>query len=225
MSWKNYFYFQRGDKIAILTLLILIVISGIIYLATTPSHDKDTSYAKTKLAEEFNHFQSQLIEKKTNTKEGKIYKDENSAGNNIQYPYQEKLKQGQKIDLNKADTTELKKIPGIGSTFANRIVKYRYSLGGFVNIDQLKEVWGMDENRFSKIVPYITIEGRVSKIKINTATFQDLNRHPYIASQQAKIILDIRERKGKIESANRLYMLEEFSKADVEKLSPYLDFD
>lgn len=226
MSWKNYFYFQRGDKIAIITLLILIAISGVIYLITIPSPDKDTSQAKSKLEQEFDYFQSQLTEKETNLAEDKIYKNKkNSTDNNISYIYQEKLKQGQRIELNKADTSELKKIPGIGSIFANRIVKYRNSLGGFINIDQLKEVWGMDENRFTKISPYITIEENVSRIKINTATFQELNKHPYIAYQQAKVILDIRERKGKIESTNRLSMLEEFTKADVEKLTPYLDFD
>ena len=45
--------------------------------------------------------------------------------------YLPKLKPGATIDLNTADTTLLKRVPGIGSSFARRIVKYRELLGGY----------------------------------------------------------------------------------------------
>lgn len=225
MSWKNYFYFQKGDKIAVLILLALIVISGIIYMVTKPSYTKNSYTPNAKLEEEFNYFQSQLIRKNTVTDKNKIYKEEDSKREHLKYLYQEKLKQGETIELNKADTSELKKIPEIGSTYANRIVKYRNLLKGYVDINQLKEVWGMDDERFIRISPYITIEPNIVKIRVNSATFQELNKHPYISYNQAKIILDIRERKGKIDSVNRLSLLEEFTRKDIERLTPYLDFD
>lgn len=226
MSWKNYFYFQKRDKIAIIILLTLIVISGVIYIITKPSPKRNDSESISNLEKEFNEFQSQLTDKDTaDGYDNRISKNDNLKDNYIKYPYQEKLKQGETVELNKADTSELKKIPGIGSGYANKIVKYRNLLGGYVNIDQLKEVWGIDDTLFEKITPYITIEPEAIRIKINSTTFQELNKHPYITYKQAKVIIDIRERKGKIESMNRLSLLEEFIDADINRLTPYLAFD
>lgn len=226
MSWKNYFYFQKRDKIAIIILLTLIVISGVIYIITKPSPKRNDSESISNLEKEFNDFQSQLTDKDTaDGYENKLSKNDNLKDNYTKYPYQEKLKQGETVELNKADTSELKKIPGIGSGYANKIVKYRNLLGGYVNINQLKEVWGIDDTLFEKITPYITIEPEAIRIKINSATFQELNKHPYITYKQAKVIIDIRERKGKIESMNRLSLLEEFIDADISRLTPYLAFD
>lgn len=219
MSWKNYFYFQRRDKVAILILLLLITISGAIFIATKPSPARKDSIETSDLGKKFNEFQAQLSEKET------TIKNKQSDKNYIKYPYQEKLKQGETIALNKADTSELKKIPGIGSAYANRIVKYRNLLGGYADISQLKEIWGMDDERYDKITPYITIDRKVKQIQINFATFQELNKHPYVNYEQAKIIVDIRERKGKIESMNRLALLEEFAGNDIERLTPYFDFN
>ena len=58
-----------------------------------------------------------------------------------------KFPAGTVIELNQADTLTLKKIPGIGSTFARRIVGYRELLGGFYTVHQLAEVYGIDEER------------------------------------------------------------------------------
>ena len=45
------------------------------------------------------------------------------------------------VNLNTADTTELKSLKGIGSKLAGRIVKFRNSAGGFYSIDQLTDVY------------------------------------------------------------------------------------
>lgn len=226
MSWKDYFYFQRGDKIAIIILLILIIINGIIYIIAKPSPEEGEHQTISNLEKEFNNFQSQLTDKEPVNKYGsKEVNNVDLKDNYIEYPHQEKLKQGETVELNKADTSELKKIPGIGSAYANKIVKYRNLLGGYIDIDQLKEIWGMDDILFEKITPYITIEPEAIKIKINSTTVQELNKHPYITNKQAKIIIDIRERKGKIESMNRLALLDEFTDTDINKLTPYVAFD
>lgn len=56
----------------------------------------------------------------------------------IQYSYPRKLKEGQYININSADTTELQKIPGIGSYYARSIIRYRERLGGFVSYKKWK---------------------------------------------------------------------------------------
>ncbi|EKC54292.1 hypothetical protein LEA_15930 [human gut metagenome] len=57
-----------------------------------------------------------------------------------------KYPEGTLVDLSEADTTELKKIPGIGSGIARMIVAYRKRLGGFYDTVQLKEVNYVDED-------------------------------------------------------------------------------
>lgn len=225
MNWKDYLYIQRGDRIAIILLLILIVIAGGVYILTSPDKNQRQDILVDK---EFETFLINLKEKdtlETTPYEARIYKDETHNYNYPRYTPQEKLKEGETIELNSSDTTELKKIPGIGSGFANRIVKYNNLLGGYSNLDQIKEVWGMDDYLYDKILPYLTIVPKTKKIRVNSATFEELNKHPYISYKQAKIIEDIRDRKGNIESMNRLSLLDEFTDNDIRRLTPYISFE
>ncbi|WP_029903308.1 helix-hairpin-helix domain-containing protein [Prevotella sp. 10(H)] len=216
MCLKDYFYFQKRDRLAILLLLILIVLSGIIYILTKPAPKAEDNLTETQEA-------SFINTKKENTKTAnrKIQNTQKP----LAYSYQEKLKTGETIELNSADTTALKKIPGIGTAYASRIVKYRNLLGGYADITQLQEVWGIDEGLYNKITPYLTIEPKTNTIRINHLSIKELMRHPYIDYKQAKAIADIRERKGKIESVNRLSLLDEFCEEDIKRLNPYLSFD
>ena len=135
-----------------------------------------------------------------------------------------KLAEGETIFLNKSDTTDWKKIPGIGSTYASRIVKYRDLLGGFVSVDQLREVYGIDDKLFVKIYPYVEVDGEYTKIAVNKLEFKELLRHPYLNYKQVKAIFDLRRRKGNISSINELALLNEFASEDIERLAPYLEF-
>ena len=92
--------------------------------------------------------------------------------------YLPKLKPGATIDLNSADTTLLKRVPGIGSSFARRIVKYRDLLGGYYVVEQLQEVYGMDRERYDAIHPYFTVGTAVRPL---TLTIDSISYHPYLS--------------------------------------------
>lgn len=219
MDWKNLFYFQKGDRVAIIILLSLIIILGGLNLILKP-HEEPKPIAKTN--ENFIQFLSELKNSDSiNVNNQKAY------NKNSDYPYIDKLSKGETIDINKADTTLLKKIPGIGSSYANRIVKYRNLLGGYTALDQLNEVWGIDPELFNNLSLYLTIDTNfeIEELKINSASIKELVKHPYLNYEQAKVIVDIRERKGKIESINRLGLLDEFTQQDIMRLTPYLDFN
>ncbi|NDV78664.1 helix-hairpin-helix domain-containing protein [Dysgonomonas sp. 511] len=219
MNWKDYLYFQRGDKTAIILLLILILLAGILYAVSYP---KQTRTQPENISDN-NRFEAFIANMKyTEDTETQAKQDRHKNSPPL---YQQKLKAGETIELNSADTTALKKIPKIGRGFANRIVKYRELLGGFNHIEQLKEVWGMDDYLFDDIKPYMTLTAKSRKIKINSASFRELAKHPYINYKQAQAITDIRERKGAIGSIGRLELLDEFSEKDIKRLSPYLSFD
>ncbi|WP_108821580.1 helix-hairpin-helix domain-containing protein [Dysgonomonas sp. Marseille-P4361] len=217
MDWKNLFYFQKGDRIAICISLCLIVILGGLLMFSKPRKESNSAI---KTNEEFDQFLSQL--KNTDSIDTNHKKAYNRNNN---YTYIPKLSKGETIEINNADTTQLKRIPGIGTSYANRIIKYRNLLGGFTSLDQLNEVWGVDIELFNKIRPYLSINPSVSKIKINSASIKELVKHPYLNYEQAKVIADMRDRKGKIESTNRLSLLDEFTQQDLMRLTPYLEFD
>lgn len=141
------------------------------------------------------------------------------------YTRTEKFPEGTLVELNTADTTTLKKVPGIGSTFARRIVKYRELLGGFYTVGQLAEVYGIDEERYAALAPwFITDTLYIRKLDINTLPAADLRRHPYLDYRQAKVIEQLRKQKSRLSGWENLQLIEEFTDMDRKRLRPYLSF-
>lgn len=109
------------------------------------------------------------------------------------------------LDINVADSTVLVELPQIGVVMASRIQRYRERLGGFVSLDQLYEVRGMDSARYATINPYIVLENKeIRIIDVNRDAFKALLRHPYLEYEQVKAIVNHRERKGFIKDWTQL---------------------
>ena len=133
-----------------------------------------------------------------------------------------KYPEGTLVDVNTADTTELKKIPGIGSGIARRIVAYRNRLGGFYSLEQLNEV----EFVSADLLKWFKLESdSVRKLSINRAGLDLLRAHPYINFYQAKVIVEYRRKRGEIKSLSQLSLYEEFTEKDLVRLSAYVSFD
>lgn len=112
------------------------------------------------------------------------------------------------LDLNQADSTALVALPQIGEVMASRIHRYRNRLGGFVSMEQLFEIKGMDTARFETIKPYIVLEtNEIKKINVNQDEFKTLLRHPYLEYDQVKAIVNHRERKGLIKDWKQLKLV------------------
>ena len=137
-------------------------------------------------------------------------------------PYIPKYEEGTIVDLNKADTSILKRIPGIGSTLARMIVVYRQRLGGFYDVSQLQEVphVGVELNKWFVVTP-----AGLHKIQVNSASLDKLRSHPYMDFYKAKAIMEYRRKRGKIKGLSQLSMFEEFTEKDLKRLSPYLTFE
>lgn len=63
------------------------------------------------------------------------------------------------IDLNTADQAALETLPGIGPELAARIIAYREANGHFMTKQQIMDVEGIGEGRYSRIEPYLTVGG------------------------------------------------------------------
>lgn len=216
MNWKDWLFIPKSDKIAIVSLSILIVILLGVHFTISKKPIEENQIT---IPEDYIEWQAQLTEKKEEEKQT-YFKEQKKYYNH----YQPKMKIGETIELNSSDTTQLKTIPGIGSGYANRIVNYRNSLGGFAHIEQLEEVWGMDTYLYSQITPYLTLDPKHDSIYINLDDFKELLKHPYLNYKQVLVIDDIRSRKGAIKSLNRLQLLDEFKKKDIERLKEYISF-
>ena len=133
-----------------------------------------------------------------------------------------KYPEGTLVDVNAADTTELKKIPGIGSGIARRIVAYRNRLGGFYSLEQLNEVEFVSADLFK----WFKLESdSIRKLPINRVGLDQLRAHPYINFYQAKVIVEYRRKRGEIKSLSQLSLYEEFAEKDLKRLSAYVSFD
>lgn len=133
-----------------------------------------------------------------------------------------KYEAGTVVELNSADTTELKKIPGIGSGIARMITGYRSRLGGFYDIAQLKEIH-LD---VEKLRPWLNVAtDNIRRLNINRTGIERLRAHPYINFYQAKIIVDYRKKKGALKSLKQLSLYDEFTPQDLERISHYVCFE
>lgn len=133
---------------------------------------------------------------------------------------QEKYEAGVVLDLNTTDTTELKKIPGIGSNYASKIIRYRDQLGGYVSVNQLKEI-GIPEECFLWLK---TSHEAINRLQLNKSSFSQLNRHPYLNFYQTKAICEHRRKYGPIKDIVQLRLYTVFTQNDLQRIQPYLDF-
>jgi len=127
------------------------------------------------------------------------------------------------ISLNDADTIDLQQLPGIGPSFARRIVKYRDLLGGFCTKEQLLEVYGMDSTRYAAIQGYVTVNPDiVRKMNINTISIKEMTRHPYFEFYVAKSILNYRNGIGSYTDIAQIKEAKLVYEQLYNKIEPYL---
>lgn len=134
----------------------------------------------------------------------------------------QKLPEGTRVELNKADTTVLKQIPGIGSVISRRIVSYREQLGGYSHIKQLEEI----QINADILSLWFTVDTTlITPLHLNSASLNQLRRHPYLNFYQARVIIEHRRKHGKIKSMKELALYEEFTEEERRRLKPYISFD
>ena len=117
-------------------------------------------------------------------------------------------------------------LPGIGPVLSARIIKYRRLLGGYASVDQLREVYGLPEETFGLISGRLSADSLdVKRIRVNSATFGDLIRHPYFRKEEVPALLKYRELNGRIDGLEELLTNRVISVETAGKIVPYLAFD
>ena len=135
--------------------------------------------------------------------------------------YPAKLKNGEHIVLNTADTTQLMKVPGIGSYYAKEIVRHGKWIGGYVSVDQLDEIDGFPQTAKQY---FIVDHPTPQRLNINRLSLKQLRNHPYINYYQAKAIVDYRRLHGDIKSLQDLRFSKDFTEGAIRRLEPYIEY-
>lgn len=126
-------------------------------------------------------------------------------------------------ELNSTDSVRLLDIPGIGPVFAARIIRYRNLLGGYYDVSQLKEIYGMREENFAAVSKYVTVDRSLLRtLNVNFLTIQELGRHPYIGYNTARKLCRLRDKAGKFSSPE--YLSPIVTGDSLIRLVPYLKF-
>lgn len=127
------------------------------------------------------------------------------------------------LDINQADTTAFKSLPGIGSKLSARIVHFREKLGGFYSIAQVAETFGLHDSVFQKIKSRLNCQPvSIKTININIADQESLASHPYIGRALARTIAAYRKQHGPFSSVEGIRSIMMLSDEVYKKLTPYL---
>lgn len=130
------------------------------------------------------------------------------------------------IDINRADTSQLKQVYGIGSWSAKVMVQYREKLGGYVSFMQLLELPYMTKGRLDSLYPRLDLDPtEIRKLDINSNTAEFLASHPYLTFSQANAIVAFRMRNGKFNRADQLVEHKLIPDSILMRLEPYLQLD
>lgn len=128
------------------------------------------------------------------------------------------------IEINSADSLSIVYLKGVGPAFTKRIIKYRSMLGGFHNINQLREVYGMTDSLFLNVQSQIQVDKtQIIKIPINAIDFNSLRKHPYFSYASAQAIINFKFKHGKLTEQD-LKSLGVFSEEKLALILPYIEY-
>ena len=133
----------------------------------------------------------------------------------------EKFRHYVSLDLNTVDSLTLLRVPGIGPSFAHRILSLRQRLGGYYTVLQLQEVYGMNEEKFLELRPWFTIKTQPTVHRLSELRADSLPWHPYLRRETMRTLRQMVLRHGHKLSWRLLRSEGTFTRDDSIRLSPY----
>jgi DNA uptake protein ComE-like DNA-binding protein len=127
-------------------------------------------------------------------------------------------------ELNSASIIELISISGIGEFTAKGIIKHKDLIGGFHSISQLKEIYGIENDNYDKIIKQLEIDNSsIIKINVNELSIFELKKHHYISWSVAEAIINKRLT-GKLSDLNFLVGEEIITSKKLKVILPYVEY-
>jgi competence ComEA-like helix-hairpin-helix protein len=139
--------------------------------------------------------------------------------------YPEKLKHKlTTTNINIATAKDLQTISGIGISFSERIIKYRSKLQGFSYEKQLYEVWGLEKEVANKVLSTFKIVEKptIKKLNVNTVSFKELLKNPYIDYELCKKIFNYKDEVAELQNITELKKINDFPLDKYDRIVLYL---
>jgi DNA uptake protein ComE-like DNA-binding protein len=130
------------------------------------------------------------------------------------------------IDINQATQEDLIKIYGIGEAISLRILKQKENLGGFVSMEQMKDVWGLSPEVIANLNSHfkVSVLPNFKKIAVNDASLKELSQFFYFKYTLAKEIVTYRSMNGNIKNIEDLTKIKGFPVDKAKIIDLYLEF-
>ena len=127
-------------------------------------------------------------------------------------------------DLNFVTVNELTAIKGVDERVANRIVAYRKKLKGFFDEEQLFEVYHLKKEVGKRILERYKIlqQPLIDKTDINTASFKEILKIPYLDYQLTKKIFEYRKENLGFSDLEELKKIDSFPLDKFDRITVYL---
>jgi DNA uptake protein ComE-like DNA-binding protein len=242
MSWQDFFHFSRGERQALTVLLCLVGLTGtLLFLINTDQAEEEMPVAAPPVVAQADTAVVQQQQPSATTMKSSPYTARSTEKKSESYSERTKrltsptrptytrtvkFEKGVVVEMNTADTLTLQKIPGIGPAYARRIANFRNLLGGYYTVEQLGEVYGIDEETYHELAPWFTVDAsHIKRLTINTLPVDSLSKHPYIKYSRARAIDRLRRQKKHLTGWEDLQLLKEFDETDKARLEPYLSFE
>ena len=130
------------------------------------------------------------------------------------------------IDINQATQEDLININGVGEVISLRILTQKEKLGGFVSMEQLKDVWGLSPEVILNLNTHFTVSKlpNLGKIDVNTASLKELSQFFYFKYDLARQIVKYRSMNGDFKNIEDLIKVNGFPVDKAKFITLYLNF-
>lgn len=131
----------------------------------------------------------------------------------------------EKLDLNTATKTQLKRVNGIGDALSSRIIKYRNKFtGGFIADAQLQDVYGLSSEVIERIKEQFTVKTprQINKLDLNSASIEQLVTIQHIDYELAYEIINQRTLREGFKTFGELTKVKDFPIEKIEIIKLYL---
>ena len=235
--WKEYLSFSKSERITFLTLTIIIILLLILSRGINAIKIMDSpNLAEEAMIMEYYNSLNDSIDSLKNrratgtwqpsckAKSSSIHSnfDASITSKSSKSRSKSKNRDMMQIEINSADTAIFALLPGVGPTISSRIVKYRSSLKGFYEKEQLLEVFGVDSLLFDKISPYLVVDSiSIEKLNFNQISIARMKNHPYLDFYQAKEVYEYRLKFGNFKSIKDVLLLSSFENINRGRIEHY----
>ncbi|PQJ31935.1 competence protein ComEA [Nonlabens arenilitoris] len=129
-------------------------------------------------------------------------------------------------DINVATQEELKAVYGIGPALSQRIIKERDFLKGFIDMKQVRSVYGISDSTMIQLKKHFYInKSSGARIALNTATREELLSVPYFNDYLVDQLIKQRVLREGFKSWDKVVLTSRFPEEKLELIQLYLTLD